>query len=345
MPMREAVALDPNAGTPALGAEPRRGPVVGAVLLSLLMPGLGHVRLGAWQAGLLLVASAQLLIAGTRAVPHLMPPTPKALLLLVALGIGFVAVNLCVAMHAAWMARRQVFEVETVGRSAGTYVPLPLDVRVRQTGPELGVAEATTGSALPWFVAVCLIAVGIAAAVALPAKWGMITVHTTVMGPTLGVGDRVLVDLHRVGVTPRRGDVVLLQSHDEDQPFMLRRVIGLPFERVVIRRMSLMLNGNRLTPNETSEVVKVDGVSRQVWRMTLPFVEPFRILPDAASQMVDEPRLIVVSNEQLLVMRDDRASPVSAAGAVVGLAPTNEVQGVATTLLWKRGGGGFLRRL
>ena len=340
--MREAGTLSAgDVDAPQDGASTAR--LVGVVLLSVMTPGLGHIRLGSWQVGLILVGLVQCLILGLRAVPNLMAPTPKALLLLAAVGICLLLLIAGVALHAAWLARREIIEVETIGRSAATYVPLPLDVRVREAGPNMTEERGTQRPMTPWFTAACLMAAGAASAIMLPAKWALITMPEIAMSPNLATGDRVLVDLHRVGLLPRRGEIALLRSRDEDAPFLVRRVIGLPGDRLVLRRMTLLLNGNRLSPVATSDVVTVDGIERPIFTETLPPAEPYRILPDVSSRMADEPRLIIVQPGQIMVMRDDRVSPVSSAGSISGLAPIDEIEGIATTILWHRGGGLFRR--
>ena len=320
------------------------GRVLGIVLLSLATPGLGHIRLGRWQLGLIMVALAQCLIVGVRAVPYLLAPTPKALLLVAAVGIALLIFILAVTLHALWLARREFVEVRTIDRTAGTYVPLPLDVRVREAGPSLTEEDGPRRPITPWFTAGFLMAAGVACAVQLPARWAMVTMPQIAMAPNLAAGDRVMVDLHRVALPPRRGEIVLLRSRDADAPFLVRRVIALPGDRVVLSRMTLMLNGNRLSPVATAKTIMIDGIERPIFTETLPSVEPYAILPNVGSTMIDEARLIVMQPGKLFVMRDDRATPVSTAGSVSGLAPIDEIEGIATTVLWQRGGG-FLHRL
>ena len=319
-------------------AEASRAGLVGVVLMSLLLPGAGHIKTGSWQTGLIVLSVAQLFVLGLRGVPHLMGPTRNAVLLETGLGLGLLGLALCATVHAAWLASRKEVENETAGRGVPTYVPLPLDVRVRQAGPALWTADKAPGSPVPWFTAACLIAAGATGAALLTSKWGLVTVPGPAMGPGLVTGDRLLVDLHRVGLLPRRGEVVILRSHDEDQPFVLRRVIGVPGDRLVVRRRTLMLNGNRLLREATPERFEVDGVKSPVGRETLPLVEGYRVISDINTVADDETRLIVVPPGEVFVMRDDRATPVSAAGSVSGLASVSEVDGVATTKLWFRFG-------
>lgn len=65
------------------------------------------------------------------------------------------------------------------------------------------------------------------------------------MVPTFLVGDRVHVEPHILGkdaYTPKRGDVVLLQ-HTCGNARLLKRVVGLPGDRVQMKKGRLYING------------------------------------------------------------------------------------------------------
>ena len=67
------------------------------------------------------------------------------------------------------------------------------------------------------------------------------------MVPTLKVGDRVLVNKFIYDFTePKRGDIVVFKSVDEENTDLIKRVIGLPGDRVVVRRGRVSVNGRRL---------------------------------------------------------------------------------------------------
>ena len=66
------------------------------------------------------------------------------------------------------------------------------------------------------------------------------------MLPTLHPGDRLLVNyiVMRIG-RPERGDIVSI--HMDDGEFAVKRVIGLPGDRLQIRRGHVHVNGNQLS--------------------------------------------------------------------------------------------------
>jgi len=85
------------------------------------------------------------------------------------------------------------------------------------------------------------------------ADWN--TVPTGSMQPTIRIGDRILVDKLAYDVRlpftdisllhlgdPKRGDIVLIDSHAADE-VLVKRVIGLPGDTVALRDNVLYING------------------------------------------------------------------------------------------------------
>jgi signal peptidase I len=64
------------------------------------------------------------------------------------------------------------------------------------------------------------------------------------MIPTLEINDRVLVNkfIYRFR-DPQRGDIVVFQSVDNPREDLIKRVIGLPGDKVAVRNGKLFLNG------------------------------------------------------------------------------------------------------
>ena len=90
-------------------------------------------------------------------------------------------------------------------------------------------------------------------------------VPSSVMRPTLQVGDRILVDLTAYADTaPSRGDVILFQpprhviediGHD-DEVFFIMRVIGLPGETFEVDAETIYINGLPLSEPYVEEVAQ-----------------------------------------------------------------------------------------
>ena len=74
---------------------------------------------------------------------------------------------------------------------------------------------------------------------------GSYRVDSGSMSPTLCVGDRVLVDKRVTGEDLAHGDLVVLTAPDNGK-LVVKRVVGLPGDRVAIRDAVLYVNANRV---------------------------------------------------------------------------------------------------
>ena len=64
------------------------------------------------------------------------------------------------------------------------------------------------------------------------------------MVPTLEVGDRVLVNKFIYRFTePKRGDVIVFKSVDNPNEDLIKRVVGLPGDKIAVRDGTLFVNG------------------------------------------------------------------------------------------------------
>ena len=64
------------------------------------------------------------------------------------------------------------------------------------------------------------------------------------MIPTLEIGDRVLVNKFIYRFTdPKRGDIIVFKSVDDPNEDLIKRVVGLPGDKIAVRRGKLFLNG------------------------------------------------------------------------------------------------------
>src|SRR5215212_9566271 len=64
------------------------------------------------------------------------------------------------------------------------------------------------------------------------------------MVPTLRVGDRVLVNKFIYRFTePQRGDIIVFKSVEGDGEDLIKRVVGVPGDKISVRRGKLFVNG------------------------------------------------------------------------------------------------------
>jgi signal peptidase I len=133
------------------------------------------------------------------------------------------------------------------------------------------------------------------------------------MVPTLKYGDRVLVNKFIYRFTePERGDVVVFKSVQDDQQDLIKRVVGVPGDKISVR-------GGRLFVN--------DELQRE------PYVN--KKMPDrsfAAPTTVPE--------NHVFVMGDNRAN--SQDSRVFGPVPKENIEGEAFLRFWPPGRIGLL---
>ncbi len=125
------------------------------------------------------------------------------------------------------------------------------------------------------------------------------------MIPTLQINDRVLVNkfIYRF-MEPSRGDIVVFESVDDPDTDLIKRVVGLPGDRVAVRSGRLVVNGE-------------------------PQKEPFtnKKFPDT-SFFAATP----VPKDHVFVMGDNRAN--SQDSRVFGPLPKENIEGEAFLRFW-----------
>lgn len=83
------------------------------------------------------------------------------------------------------------------------------------------------------------------------------------MAPTIRKGDFLLAC--RVCGQPQRGDVVLFSAPDGNGPLAIRRVVGVPGDRVEVHNGKTLVNGKPLDDDDagTMTLADIDPVSKQ----------------------------------------------------------------------------------
>jgi signal peptidase I len=181
------------------------------------------------------------------------------------------------------------------------------------------------------------------------------------MVPTLEVGDRVAAlkfpfgfsryslvggeylprfpgDTGRIpGAMPSRGDVAVFRHPITGQDF-IKRVAGLPGDRVAIRQGRLWLNGEIVPLSEPRQWIYRDPAGEVVpvtaWRETFPGAEPHTILlrdrRSALSDMAEQ----VVPEGRLFMLGDNRDNSSDSRFATMGFVPVENLIGRAGAILY-----------
>jgi signal peptidase I len=132
---------------------------------------------------------------------------------------------------------------------------------------------------------------------------GSYRVESSSMQPTLCAGDQVLVDKRVEGPDLKHDDLVVLKAPD-DGTLVVKRVVGLPADRVAIRDALLFVDGERVRE---------------------PYVDH-----KAIDALFYGPE--VVPQDTVLVMGDNRASSIDSRD--YGSVPFSEVVGRVMVRWW-----------
>ena len=167
------------------------------------------------------------------------------------------------------------------------------------------------------------------------------------------------------GRLPDRGDIVVFRNPGPDNYDIVKRVIGLPGDRIAVRDGIVILNGRPLpreriadyvmpvSPNSECRIVGNDPAARLAtgpsgpeclyprYRETLPEGRSYEVL-DQGRTALDNFAEIVVPDGHLFMMgdnRDDSAdSRVPMEDGGVGLLPLDNVLGEALVAFWSTDG-------
>jgi len=282
-----------------------------AGLLSLILPGLGQVYAGAWRLGLVLYAAAIVIDFSWIALTRFVPPTPAAV---AGSALFVLAFHLAAAIDAA---RR---------------------VRVRAAVAPVLWYRST------WTAAIAMIAINVALTSIDPlhysAGWRSFAVASGSNQPTLLTTDYVLVDTHHPGATPDYGEVVAFRHPRQPNVDYIKRVVGLPGDRVQVRDTVLYLNG-KAVPREAQGPAAVE---LKQYRETLPNGRAYMIveMPRGSGQNTEE---FTVPAGSLFVLGDNRGNSLDSRFNDLGFVPIANVIGPVHTIYWSSEPGRLLSRV
>lgn len=164
---------------------------------------------------------------------------------------------------------------------------------------------------------------------------------------------------------PKRGDVVVFVPPGDERSDFVKRVIGLPGDRIAVRDGVLILNGHPVprdamqplaipvSPNSPCRVVagatpmvRASGEKRSciypTYRETLAGGASYRVIDQVTGSMGDDVEPTVVPAGRLFLMGDNRDdsldSRFSVAEGGIGFVPMENVVGRATIIFWSTDG-------
>ena len=245
-----------------------------AFLLSLFAPGLGHLYAGSLSQALLAVSACA--IFGAISVWLFIQP----------MGIYVVWGGILLAVLTLLAIPIHAARIAPSGRPLGISRPLRICIYVLY----VVVISVASDLAKSWLRTDLFTAYGVTSAT---------------MFPTLYVGDDFVVDKRAYARhLPQRGDVVAFRFERLDGRVYVKRIIGVPGDRISLKAGSVYLNGNRIedihvgTSNES-------GCLLQLFAQSLGG-NSFRIAKDPKLKLPPDLPETVVSAEQYFVLNDNR---------------------------------------
>ncbi|GMV43663.1 MAG: hypothetical protein AMXMBFR64_53790 [Myxococcales bacterium] len=280
--------------------EPRRPWV--AALLTLLMPGLGHVYLGDARRGLALWASVFVLTVAATAV---------ALRLDLFLAVPLAAWVFFILHLDVWLI---IDVVRAARRSGASHVLRPFNHPLVYAGLVVGLGVAPAWLLLAFAEAHLI---------------GSLSVQGQAMAPGLVPGDRVYYDRTAwTGGEPVRGDLVVWEAPGGPE---VLRVVGVPGDKVGVRLGAVLID-DRAVQAERLGVVAVtdpalaDQSQRLVaWRESLGD-ETHVVFKDEAALSLDSGDVYVGSDAYFL-LADNRTARPTMDSRDVGPVPRRDIVG------------------
>ena len=196
------------------------------------------------------------------------------------------------------------------------------------------------------------------------------TIPSASMEPTLMEGDYIIVSKFSYGYSrhsipfspplfdgrimeraPQRGDIIVFKLPRDSRTDYIKRLIGLPGDRIQMRRGRLWVNGEQISAKELTPVMMDSGYgftrSVQRFQETFPNDRTFVTYDFGPDGDVDETQTFVVPEGHYFFMGDNRDnsldSRVPAQEKGVGFVPAENLVGKAQIILlsWNPGASLF----
>ncbi|HWK13362.1 MAG TPA: signal peptidase I [Rhizobiaceae bacterium] len=144
------------------------------------------------------------------------------------------------------------------------------------------------------------------------------------------------------GSDPERGDVVVFKFPPNPSLDYIKRVIGLPGDRIQMRGGQLFINGEAVQRVKTGEIDNPDITEMnrpvEVWRETLPNGVSYDTLDLTHNGIGDDTREFVVPAGHFFMMGDNRDNSTDSRFSV-GYVPAENLVGRANIIFFSIAGG------
>ena len=137
---------------------------------------------------------------------------------------------------------------------------------------------------------------------------------------------------------PQRGDVVVFRKPHEEETDYIKRLIGLPGDRIQVQNGILLINGVPVPREVAGEFTAENGSKVQQYRETLPNGVSYLTLDLDPNSTGDNTREFSVPPDHYFMMGDNRDNSLDSRFDV-GYVPAENFVGKAQLLFFSIGGG------
>ncbi|MDA9438573.1 signal peptidase I [Bradyrhizobium sp. CCBAU 51745] len=189
------------------------------------------------------------------------------------------------------------------------------------------------------------------------------------MAPTLVVGDYVFAAKYAYGygrysfpfapsfvsgrfgaADPAYGDIVVFRSPKDNETDYVKRVVGLPGDRIQMRHGQLFLNDIQVTRVALKDVAAGSacggetGTKVKRWRETMPNGVSYITYDCVDNGYADNTEIYTVPPDHFFALGDNRDNSTdSRFKSVMGFVPMDNLIGKVTRIFWSLDSGGGLR--
>jgi signal peptidase I len=304
------VGACPHCGTAREGRPSAGWPrAIWSGCLSLFMPGLGQVHAGAWRLGVTLLVIS----AGVAAIVHAVTqfrPDPATVACCLLLAVGAVVLDIGAAVDAVHRTRH---------------------------APRL---QRRPWFRSTWLAAAVMLALSGSTAAALPIRWRAFSIPAGSMVPTLLVGDHMLAAVQQSASVPDYGDVNIFRVPRDPSTYYVKRVVGLPGDRIRMISGQLFING-QVVPREAvgTYAVQGGGAASLLHRYleTVPGGRQHEIVKVSDTEPLDNTGIYHVPDGSVFVMGDNRDNSLdSRVLSMIGYIPMKNIVGKAGLVYWSQ---------